>query len=112
MELTGFSVEGQRYARFAFRKVDAQSGMPLPGATLRLSNGMQAQSGPDGWLDFGTLVPGLYGLMEIDPPPGYQLSGRVYQVEAHSDGGITVDNRPVSGFVLVNRRLPETGMPK
>lgn len=103
--IASFRIGSHPYARFTFRKIDAQTGAPLSGAVFRLSNGMQAESDANGWLDFGMLFPGIYGLIEATPPDGYRPSGRIYQVEVYSDGMITVDNQSVSSFVSLNEHI-------
>lgn len=63
------------------RKIDSKTGLPVAGAKfeIRKADGTLLDdtlvTGPDGYIDYGPLVPGeSYIVTEIEAPPGYQIS--------------------------------------
>jgi uncharacterized surface anchored protein len=91
---------------FEIRKIDSHTGVPLPNAQFALlENGVQIQisiSGPDGFLFFNNLRPGVYTLLEVVAPPGYLPITHEFVVVINDDGTITVDGIPLDSAVIGN----------
>lgn len=85
-----------QYSRVAVKKVDADTGETLAGATFTLydSKGKEvakAKSGKDGFAEFTDVVPGIYTIKETAAPKGYQIS----------DDEVSVDTTKTN-FTLAN----------
>lgn len=79
---------------------------PVSGATFTLyDNGTaiaSATSGIDGTVNFGTLGPGTYTMVETASPPGYAPNSTVYTVRVDAIGIVTIDNALASSVVILN----------
>lgn len=105
VELALFSAGDDPLPELSFIKTDETGGIPLAGAAFHLTpSGQTVLSDMDGRVSFGTLAEGRYQLREIVAPPGYDLSGEVYDVTVASDGRITVNGSPLSAFRVLNQR--------
>lgn len=91
-----------------FRKADAATGAPLPGAVFRLTRGGRpvgtSVSDDEGTVYFPALPPGRYRLWELTPPPGYEPQPAVYTVDVHRCGCVFIDGEPMNRFVAYNRK--------
>jgi|GEM_PF-1978889 len=94
---------------FSFRKVDAQTGAALPGASFILFDGQRiaAQASSDLWglVQFFHIPPMKYRLVETDAPPGYRSEHREYDVEVFADGLVLINGIPACFFCLENTPL-------
>ncbi len=95
-----------------FSKTDAATGLPLPGAGFSLSNGATVSSDSNGQVDFGTLQPGTYTLLEINTPAGYLPNQRQYTVTVSANNEITVNGLPIGSFSVPNQPNPELAFQK
>lgn len=104
--LSLFTVGNTPYPSLSFRKYNAATGQPLPGASFRLSNGVTATSDSSGLVSLGSLAPGSYTMQETSAPSGFPLPGTIYQVTVNNTGEITVDGIPLSDFAVSNTPEP------
>jgi len=71
----------------AVRKIDADTGLPLAGATFTISKlnggviGQPKVSGADGYVRWNELQAGWYSIKETEAPKGYQLISKPINVE-------------------------------
>lgn len=91
------------------RKIDAETGEGLAGATFRLrgaDESLQVEtSRADGWLCF-TICPCVrYVLAEIASPPGYEQSNRILEVIMDECGCLWVNGCVVECLCIPNVRL-------
>ena len=97
-----FTVYNTPQPAFFFRKYDARTGEPLPGAVFTLSNGQTATSDSDGLVQFGPLTPGTYTLTETRAPEGYLPNTQTYTVVVSATGEITINGDPMGEFYVGN----------
>ena len=98
-----------RQALFSFTKVDAVSGLPLPGATFQLQdaqgNILTATGDANGLVSFQISPCTAYTLTETVPPVGYAANTQQYTVWANQRGCVSVDGRPAGCFRVANQPL-------
>jgi len=91
---------------FLFTKIDADTELPLAGATFQLSQGGTpvdtATSSVTGAVSFENLAIGTYTLTEIVTPDGYEENTTVYTVVVDAAGTITVNGVVVEDFTIGN----------
>jgi len=94
----------------AFTKLNAETGMPLPGVTFQLlENGFsvgKATTGIDGLLDLGFFTPGTYSLIETATPPGFDPFPPAVVVVGKG-GAVTINGLPNSSPILNTPTAPE-----
>ncbi|MCD7947165.1 MAG: Ig-like domain-containing protein [Oscillospiraceae bacterium] len=96
---------------FTAIKVNAENSMPLAGAVYALYMGSseiaRTVSNATGQVTFTDLSPGTYDLVEITPPPGFQMDTQSLVVIVSQNGSITIMGQPANGFILSNIPLNE-----
>lgn len=94
---------------FTVIKYDVCTGQRLPGAQLELFISSQpaarGMTDKDGQLVFSGLRPGLYTLVETQPPAGYTRSADTYAIEVRKDGKVIIDGYPRSSVLIENEPI-------
>ena len=105
------------------RKISAETGAALPGATFRLTGNevYDVTTGPDGTASI-TLPYGRYFLQELVAPDGYMLDQTLHTVQIDGEGVqldgerrqdlvITLQNDPVAYCFILHKQDAATGKP-
>ncbi len=95
------------YGSLKIKKIDAITGEPLEGATLKVSNPFfdyeqELTTGADGTITIENLKQGSYTISEIQAPNGYILSNetKVAVVKWGEETTITYENQPKTSLVI------------
>ena len=103
-----------RFAQFTFHKVDAQTGMGLPGAMfgLRCPGGYEfkAISDAQGFVRFCVPFPACFVLFEKTPPEGYVPNAERFHVMIDRCGNARINCRLARDFKVSNVRQAVNGM--
>lgn len=102
----GYALYDNPLASLVFRKTDANTGLPLAGATFTLLGGMSATSDSNGLVNLGYLAPGTYTMQETGVPLGYLPISKTFQVQVSANNEIMVNGAPIADFVLENQPYP------
>ena len=105
------------YGSLKIKKVDAVTGEPLEGATLKISNPFfdyeqELTTGADGTIEIENLKQGTYEITEVKAPNGYILSTEVKTaiIKWGETTEITYENQPKTS-ITVNKVDSETKEP-
>ncbi len=95
------------YGSLKIKKVDAITGEPLAGATLKISNPLfnyeqEFTTGADGTITIEDLKQGSYEITEVQAPNGYILSDetKVAVIKWGEETTITYENEPKTSLVI------------
>lgn len=94
------------FGEFTVIKYDVCTGQRLSGAQFELFISSQPAAhgitDKEGQLAFSRLRPGLYTLVETQPPAGYTRSKETYSIEVRKDGKVIIDGYPRSSILIEN----------
>ena len=107
-KVTLVELDNYEEASFIVKKIDAQSKVPLAGATFALYSmdgtqiGDPFTTGKNGQATLNDIEPGWYILRELDAPDGYVLNEEEFRVEIveGQPTTLTVPNTPESGITV------------
>lgn len=96
------------YGAFTGIKYDLQSQNRLAGAVFGLFYGSDLIQNPtsdaSGQFTFNHLPPGCYTLMELEPPPGYELVPTIYQICVSDSGAVSIDGKETDTLFVGNQQ--------